>query len=139
MGQFLTILVILAILVVAPLKAAAAILGTVLLSTLVVQTTTSTFSKVNVTLIESFKAIVLSLFFSAVAVFTTISFMRGAPREFLNNLSGMALVAMQYSAYVLGFRIALGLTFFHAAVVAIASTIITSACLWFIGKMVALA
>jgi hypothetical protein len=135
MGQVLMLCFFLAVLVLAPLKASAIFLGALLLATLVVQATTTTISNVNVSMGSAFKAIVLSLFFSAVAMFTIISFMHGAPRFLVNNLSGMTLMALQYGAYILGFRMALGLTTLHAALVAIASTLITSVSILFIAKM----
>lgn len=135
MGQLLVVLFFLAMLVVAPIKASLTFMGALLLATLVVQSVTSSISHVQVTLGASFKAIVLSLFFAAVAVFTIISFTVGAPRFMFNELSGLLLTGLQYGAYILGFRIALGLTFSHAAMVAIASTLITSMSIWFIVKM----
>ncbi|RZL02905.1 MAG: hypothetical protein EOP36_07110 [Rubrivivax sp.] len=135
MAQLLMACFFLAVLLLAPLKASAIFLGALLLATLVVQATTATMSQVRVTMGSAFKAIVLSLFFSAIATFTAISFVYGAPRFLINNLSGMALVGLQYGAYILGFRMALGLTTLHAAMVAVASTLITSASIWFIAKM----
>jgi hypothetical protein len=135
MGQLLVVLFFLALFVVAPLKAAILFSCSILLATLVVQATTATISRVNVSLSESFKAIVLASLFSAIAIFTMISFMSGAPRGLIGNPTGFALLGLQYGAYVLGFRIALGLTFIHAAIVAVVSTLITSTSIWFIAKM----
>lgn len=92
---------------------------------------------------SALKAIGLSLFFSAIAVFTIISYMHGAPRFMFDNmgglaLSGIALTGLQYGAYILGFRMALGLTTLHAAMVAMASTFITTVAVWFISKMVSI-
>jgi len=128
----------------APLKASAILLGALMLATLVVQATTSSISHVKVTMGSAFKAIALSLFFTGVAMFTIISYMHGAPRFMFDNLGGLALSGMvitvlQYGAYILGFRLALGLTTLHAAMVAVASTFITSAALWYISKMATLA
>ncbi len=140
MGQLLFVVFFLALFIAAPLKAAAIFSGALLLSTLVVQATTASISRVNVSLTDSFKAIVYSFFFTAVAVFTIYSFMIGAPREvFMNPASlfaaSLPLVLLQYGAYVLGFKVALGLTVVHSCIVAAASTFITSGAIWFIAKM----
>lgn len=140
MFQVLMACFFLAMLFLAPLKASVILLGALLLATLVVQATTSTIANVQVTLGSALKAIGLSLFFSAIAIFTIISFIHGAPRFMFNNvggmaLSGLALTGLQYGAYILGFRIALGLTMLHAAMVAAVSTLITTMAVWFISKM----
>lgn len=140
MGQLLVIVFFLALFVAIPFKSAALFSGSLLLSTLVVQATTSTISRVNVSLTDSFKAIVYSFFFTVIAVFTIFSFMVGGPREiFVNPASFLAasvpLVLLQYGAYVLGFKVALGLTLLHSIIVAAASTFITSGAIWFITKM----
>jgi hypothetical protein len=140
MGQLLVVVFFLALFVVAPFKAAALFSGSLLLSTLVVQATTVTISRVKVSLAESFKAIVYSFFFTVVAIFTIYSFMIGGPREVFMNpaaffVASAPLVLLQYGAYVLGFKVALGLTLLHAIIVAAASTLITSGSIWFIAKM----
>lgn len=143
MTQALMACFFLAVLFLAPLKASAILIGALLLATLVVQATTSAISHVQVTMGSALKAIGLSLFFSVVAVFTIISYMHGAPRFMFDSvgglaLSGMALTGLQYGAYILGFRMALGLTTLHAAMVAVASTFITTMAVWFISKMATL-
>ena len=141
MGPFLVVLFFVALLVFAPIKAAVAILGALLLATLAVQATTATISHVNATLTESFKAIVLAVLFTGIAMFTITSFMVGAPRSMFANpasmaISGVGLMALQYGSFVMGFRLALGLTFLHSAIVAVVSTAVTSVSIWFIAKMV---
>lgn len=138
MAYLLVVLFFLALFVVAPLKGALVFSGSLLLASLAVQATSSAVSMVSVSLTEAFKAIVLSLFFTAIAAFTAVSFMVGAPRELLNSGSGLVLLALQYGAYVLGFRMALGLTFAHSAVVAVISTLVTSVAIWFIDRMATL-
>jgi hypothetical protein len=140
MGQLLIVLFFMALFFFAPLKAAAIFTGSVMLASLVVQATTSTISHVNVSLTDAFKALVYSFFFTAIAIFTIFSFMIGAPREvFMNPASimaaGLPLAILQYGAYILGFKIALGLTLLHSVIVAAASTVITSGSIWFIAKM----
>lgn len=135
MGYLLVVIFFLALFLTLPLKAAVVFCGALLLSTLVVQATTGTVARVKVTLTESFKAIVLSTFFAMVAAFTTVSFLRGAPRDLINDTSGLLLMVLQYTAYVLGFRMALGLIWPHAALVALLSTLITSVSIWFISSM----
>jgi hypothetical protein len=141
MGQLLVVVFFLALFIAAPLKIAAIFSGALLLSTLVVQATTASISRVNVSLTDSFKAIVYSFFFTAVAIFTIYSFMIGAPREvFMNPAAAFAasipLMLLQYGAYVLGFKVTLGLTLIHSCIVAAVSTLITSGAIWFLSKMV---
>lgn len=140
MSQLLFALFFLALFVFAPFKAAATFSGAIFLATLVVQTTTASISRVNVSLSDSFKAIVYACFFTAVAVFIIYSFMVGAPRSLFANTTVMAaaslpLLVLQYGSFVLGFKIALGLNWLHAAIVAVASTAVTSGAIWFITKM----
>lgn len=140
MGQLLFVLFFLALFVLVPLKAAGIFTGAVLLATLVVQATAAGVTSTSVSLTDAFKAIVYAFFFAAVAVFTLFSFMKGAPKELFTNpavlaAAGWPVLAMQYGAYLLGFKMALGLTFVQAALVAIASTVITSGALWFIVTM----
>lgn len=135
MGHLLSVFFFLAVFVLAPLKGALIFAGTVLLASLIVQASSSAISGTSVTLTESFKAIVFSIFFAAVASFTIVSFLIGAPSQLINSGSGLALVALQYGSYVLGFRLALGLTFLHSAMVAIVSTLLTSVSIWYIAKM----
>ena len=135
MGYLLTVAVFLAVFLLAPLKGALLFCGAILLAALIVQATTSAIAKVNVSLTDSFKAIVLSVFLAAVAAFTIVSFLIGAPLQLITSSGGLALVALQYCFYVLGFRIALGLTFAHAATVAIVSTLLTSISIWYVAKM----
>lgn len=140
MSQLLLVVFFLALFLVAPLKAALLFSGTLLLASLAVQASASAISRVTVSLGEAFKAIVLSVFFSAVAAFTIFSFAIGAPRELIssgNAGSSLGILALQYGAYVLGFRLALGLTVVHAAMVAVVSTLLTSLSVWFIVKMAA--
>ncbi|CAN5377474.1 hypothetical protein BH11PSE11_BH11PSE11_26160 [soil metagenome] len=135
MPQVLAVLLFVAIFIFAPLKGALIFTGAVLFATIVVQASTAAISKVSVTITEAFKAIVYSLFFTAVAAFTVMSFMRGAPSALVTPATVAALAGLQYGGYVLGFMIALGLTFVHAAMVALASTLITCSALWFIAKL----
>jgi hypothetical protein len=139
-AQLLFVGFFLVLFVVAPVKAAGVFLGAFLLAALVVQATAASVCRASVTLADSIKAIVYAFFFAAVAIFTLFSFMVGAPRELLTNpavvaAAGWPLVALQYGAFVLGFKLALGLSFLQACVVSIASTAITSGALWFISRM----
>lgn len=140
MGQLLFVLFFLALFVAVPIKAAAIFTGALFLATLVVQATSSSISRVNVSLTDSFKAIVYACFFTVVAVFTIFSFMIGAPRELLASPTVLAaatlpLLFLQYGSFVLGFKLALGLTWLHAALVAVASTAITSGAIWYLTRM----
>jgi hypothetical protein len=141
MGQLLVVVFFLALFIAAPIKVAALFSGSLLLSTLVVQATTASISRVNVTLSDSFKAIVYSFLFTAVAVFTIYSFMIGAPREIFESptaalAASVPLVLLQYGSFVLGFKVALGLTLAHSFIVAAASTLITTGAIWFISKII---
>lgn len=140
MAQLLFVVFFLALFVVAPLKAAAIFTAAVLLAALVVQATAASVTRTSVSLTDSFKAIVYSVFFTAMAVFTLFSFMKGAPKELFTSpavlaAAGWPVLAMQYGAYLLGFKIALGLTVVQAAIVALVSTVITSGALWFIATL----
>ncbi|HEX5310792.1 hypothetical protein [Aquabacterium sp.] len=140
MGTVLVGLSFLVLFLIAPIKVTAIVCGSLLLCALVVQATTTTLSRVNVTLSDSFKAIIYSFFFSIIAFFTIFSFLIGGPREiFMNPASARAaaipLILLQQGAYILGFKLALGLTLIHAFIVAVASSFITSGAFWFILTM----
>lgn len=140
MGQLLFVGFFLVLFVVAPVKAAAIFAGAFLLAALVVQATASSVSRTSVSLTDSFKALVYAVFFTLVGVFTIFSFMVGAPKQLFMNPAAVSavagpLLALQYGSYALGFKIALGLTFIQAAIVAVASTVITSGAMWFIVKL----
>lgn len=140
MGSLLLVGFFLVLFVVAPARAAAIFTGAFVLAALVVQATATSISRTSVSLGDSFKAIVYAIFFAAVALFTIYSFMVGAPRELFANPAAVKaaawpLFALQYGSYALGFKIALGLTLLQAAIVAVASTIITSGAIWFIARM----
>lgn len=143
MGQLLLVVFVVAVLFLAPLKVAGLLIGGLLLSTLVVQATAASVGRTPVTMGEAFKALVLSSFFSFVAILTVASFMSGAGIAALREAGpataqglalgwsfDMAATALLYGAYFLGFRIALGLPFLHSALVAVVSTAIISGCWW---------
>jgi hypothetical protein len=143
MGSILSALFFVGLFVLAPFKFAAIFTCALLFSSLVIKATAASISHVEVPLTDAFKALVYSFFFSFLAILTIFSFLKGAPREvFMSPTSivaiGWPLVFLQYGAYVLGFKIALGVTLLHSILVAAVSTAITSGSIWLIGAMVGL-
>ncbi|TAL24378.1 MAG: hypothetical protein EPO01_05695 [Aquabacterium sp.] len=142
MSQLLLVTFIVAVLFIAPLKTAAVFFGGLLLATLVVQATAAGVGRTPVTLGEALRAIVLSVFFSFVAMVTIWSFTTGgamhdamahgtnASRLVFGSVVGLGLMAFQAAAFFLGFRVALGLPFLPSALVAVVSTVIVGAALW---------
>jgi hypothetical protein len=135
MAQVLIVLFFLVLFMALPLKSALLFSGAVLLATLSVQASTMTVARVQVSLSESFKAIVLALFFTVIGSFTIMSFMRGGPTALMLSPFSWGLVVVQYGGFVLGFRMALGLTLGYAALVAAVSTAFISGVIWFITRM----
>lgn len=141
MSQLLLVTFIVAVLFIAPLKTAAVLFGGLLLATLVVQATAAGVARTPVTLGESLRAIVLSVFFSCVAMVTIWSFttsgamgtmMHGPDglQWLFGTVAGLGLTIFQAVAFFLGFRVALGLPFLHSALVAVVSTTILGISLW---------
>ena len=81
-------------------------------------------------LIESAKAVALSFFFLAIALFTLIGFFLGAGATVMGAI--MTLLASWlapvffFSAYVLGYKFSLGISFSASAIVAVVSTIVST-------------
>lgn len=135
MNYFLIVAFIVFLLVKLPLKVSAFGVGGLLLTTLVIQVTGSVVSGARISAGEAARAIVLSLLLSGLCLLALASFSHGAPRELLD--SSMAWTVMGgsvYVAYVLGFRLAMSLTWLHAAIVAVVSTAITSTCMVLLAK-----
>ena len=83
---------------------------------------------------EAFKAVALSFIFISVALFTLVSFVIGTSAH-ISGLPSLAVLAGIFSAYVLGFSLALGTTFGASAVIALISTVVSGLLLW-VGKSV---
>lgn len=126
----LLIVCVLAFAMIAPIKVVLIGAAGFAFASLVVQAATSAIAGVKVEVAQAFKAILLSLFFTLVASFTLMSAQRGAPGFGLGHLANSSAGVFQFSASVLAFRIGLGLTWLHAAIVAAASSAIIASSVW---------
>ncbi len=76
---------------------------------------------------QAAKAVGLSFFFLLVAFFTLFSFAKGTGINKFTGLAGNLVFAGFFSAYVLGFKLSLSLSFGQSAAVAIVSTVLSTA------------
>jgi hypothetical protein len=137
MGPVLLAVFMVIFVMIAPLKVVALTVAGFGSASLVVQATALSISGVKVTIAQAFKTIILSFLLSLLAGFTLVSFVRGAPHFMLNDITGLGALAFQYGAYVLAFRMGLGLTWLHAALVAVVSSTITGVCIWAAARLLA--
>ncbi|MBK0394706.1 hypothetical protein [Ramlibacter algicola] len=79
---------------------------------------------------QALKAVGLSLFFAAIALFTLLSFSSGTGITSFSGFSALAVVGLLLASYVLGFSMALGTTFGASTAIATLSTIASGALLW---------
>jgi hypothetical protein len=111
---------------IAPLKVTLATSVLLVLITGVVTTTTRLVSGVQPSYGDAAKAVALSFFFLAIALFTLLSFFVGTSSTGLNiQITGLAawtVLAALLAAYTLGYKFSLGLSFGASAVIAAVST-----------------
>lgn len=130
MEAVLFVFFLLAFVLVAPPNVVAITATGLIFASLVVQTAASALCGVRVSLAASFRTLVLAFLLSMLAIFTIMSFMIGAPPEFKHALANPLSQLFTFGAYVLGFRLGLGLRWPHAALVSALSSAIIGACLW---------
>lgn len=114
---------------IAPMKVTLLGLFAIGIITAIVQVTSNMIGGTKFTIGESFKAVAWSVLFMAAGIFTAISLMHGSGP---NDSAQRALIAgiLPYIGYTLGFRLALGVTFLHAAAIAIVSTALSIVFFW---------
>ena len=110
---------------VAPLKVTLATTLFVLLTLMLVRLAAHAVIGMQVSFGEAAKAVSLSFVFLAIVLFTLISFYYG-PKGVNIHLSGLATYAVfgsTLAAYILGYKIGLGITFGASAVIALVSSV----------------
>jgi hypothetical protein len=107
---------------IAPLKVTLAACLLLLVVTTVVRFTTRAVAGVESSYGEAAKAMALSFFFLVIAFFTLLSFATGTGVTQFTGLAGYLVFLAFFVAYVLGFKLSLGLSFVASGVVAIVST-----------------
>lgn len=130
MDAVLFVLFLLAFVLVAPAKIVAFTAAGLCAASLIVQATANAFAGVHVTLSGAFKTLVITFLLSTLAAFILMSFALGGAIEFQHSVTSFAANVFTYGAYVLGFRIGLGLTWRYAAIVAAISSLVVGACIW---------
>ena len=115
---------------IAPLKVTLATGVLLILVTGVVTTTTRLVVGMQPSFGEAAKAVALSFFFLAIALFTLLSFFMGTSSAGLNvNVTGLAawsVLAALLAAYTLGYKISLGMSFGASAIIAAVSTVVSA-------------
>lgn len=129
MQQLFFVLAFVAFAFAAPTKVTVLCAVLLLLITLTVVAVTQAVAGTSTTLSSAFKAVFLSLCFLAVWLLTLLSYLKGGDRSF-HELSLVVLLASLFGAFVMGFKVALPLTFRSSAIVAVLSTGISGALIW---------
>jgi hypothetical protein len=111
----------------APLKVTAAILLTLVVVAVTVKVVTRTVAQTDVSLGSSLGAVALALAFAAIMLFTLFSFSVGTGITQFFGLSAILVLAAFLASYVLGFKLALHLTWGSGSLVALIATVITAA------------
>ena len=114
------------ILFLVPLKIAAAMLVTLAVVAITVKTVTRAASGTEVSLAASLRAVGLALTFAAILLLTLLSFSAGTGVTQFLGLSAVVALAAFLASYVLGFKLALGLTWGSGSLVALIATVITT-------------
>ena len=110
---------------IAPLKVTLATCLFVLVILSVVRFSAQAVTGVQATFGEAAKAVSLSLVFLAIAIFAWASLSLGVPKGTsiqITGLGGYAVFGSTLAAYVLGFKLGLGISFGSSAVIALISS-----------------
>ena len=110
---------------IAPFHVTVATLILFVLVTGIVSITTRMVAGTEPSLIDSAKAVALSFFLLAIALVTLFSFLFGTGAT-ISGLASWLVVAAFFSAYVLGYKISLGIHFTASAIIAVVSTIVST-------------
>lgn len=110
--------------VTAPAKVTASVLLALILIATIVKIT-ATFFVGESTFSASFKSIALSFVFLGMAFATLLGFSQWTGINGITGLSGVSIFGGLLAAYILGFKIGLGISFIASSVVAMASTLIS--------------
>lgn len=111
---------------IAPVKTTLAVCLLLLLVTSVIRFTVHAVAGVRNSYAQTFKAVGLSFFFLAVAIFTLLSFAKGTGMTQFTGLAGHVVFFAFLASYVLGFKLSLDLTFSASAIVATVSTAVST-------------
>jgi hypothetical protein len=112
---------------IAPLKVTLATCAMLLIVTTVIRFTTRTVAGVESSYGEAAKAMGLSFFFVVIAFFVLLSFSKGTGVAQFTGLAGYLVFAAFLLSYVLGFKLSLGLPLGASAIVAVISTVASTA------------
>jgi len=113
-----------------PLKLAIAVCALVLFVTVVVKVSAQVVAGVSPSLGESFKSVFYASLLVALVLLAYMRFSSGTGIHHVEGLPSIAVMAGLFVAYTLGFQIGIGTSFGASAVVAIISTLLSSAILW---------
>lgn len=130
MQQLVLVLVFVAFAISAPIKVTALCATLLLLITLTVVAVTHAVAGVSTTVSSAFKAVFLSLCFLAIWLLTLLSYVKGSGSASFHDLSLLMLLASLFGAFVMGFKVALPLSFSSSAIVAVLSAGISGALIW---------
>ena len=114
------------VLFLAPLKVAVAMLLTLLVVAATVKAVAKAVAGTEVSLGASLRAVGLGLTFATVLLVTLLSFSAGTGVTQFLGMSALLVLAAFLAAYVLGFKLALGVTWGAASLVALIATLVTS-------------
>ena len=111
---------------IAPLKVTLATCLFVLVILSIVRFSAQAVTGVQATYGEAAKAVSLSFVFLVIAIFTWVSLSLGDPKGVsiqISGLGGYAVFGATLAAYILGFKVGLGISFGASAVIALISSV----------------
>lgn len=116
----------------APMKVTVVTSLFLLLVTSLIRYSAQAIGGAEVSFSEAVKAIGSSIFFLVIAAFTLLSFLVGSPIHKISGLPAIAVLGGFFFAYVLGFKLSLGISFASGAAVALIATIVSTGAFFFL-------
>ncbi|WP_154067107.1 hypothetical protein [Pseudomonas sp. CC6-YY-74] len=107
---------------IAPIKTTITFAALMLLILCVVKISTRIVTGNNVSLVEAFKAVGLSLLFACIAVFALTSFSSATGIHSFTDAAAIVVIGLLFSSYIAGFSVALGTTFGSSTAIAAIAT-----------------
>jgi hypothetical protein len=101
-----------------------------LIASLAVRASAGALSRGRVRLAIVFRSLVLAFLLSMLAAFALMHLVPGAPPRFQDTLTHPGANLLAFGAYAWSYRIGLGLSWPHAALVAALSSLTVGACIW---------
>lgn len=123
MHYFLLVMVVLFLLVLFPIHYTAPFIASFVLTPLLVSMASSALIKVPLSFWDIIKGMILSVLFVVLAVIAAMAVFGSIQAS---GLFAIVLLLLMFAAFVLGYKVALGLNFMASAIIAVLSTVINA-------------